>query len=335
MPMAMFQLRWCLSDEGTPVIARLRELNPDIVIIGVQSVLSVLLDWNGPGLRERFPMSGELYDLLIDRSVRTSLDEDVLMWDGALMINPMRGRSIDQVLLTRILNVISRWVTVYPDNIDGIMHDYTSARPWAWPDGDATNVGFIDLDRDGTAFDEDPEEIAAWPGWQYALAEQIQERFGEGFIQIANGRLALDDPAMARRVAGVVIQKFPRTVWDLPARQGLDSAIRTRQPGWLVPRRGQYWNFYWAATATLDGQTEFRRYASLLTGDFYETNTTISDEFRGADPDRVEFGAALGPLTITRNGENELYSRDFESATISIEFNALGNTTALGVSPPR
>ena len=335
MPMAMFQLRWCLSDEGTPVIARLRELNPDIVIIGVHNVLSVVLDWDVPGHRERFPMSADIYDLLITRTFETSLGEDVLMWDGAPMINPMRGSSIDQVLLTRLLNVISHWATVYPGNVDGIMHDYTSARPWAWPDGDATHEGFIDLDGDGTAFDDDPDEIAAWPGWQYALAGQLQERFGEGFIQIANGRLPLDDPVMAQRVAGVVIQKFPRTVWNLPAQQGLDFAIKMREPGWLVPRRGQYWNFYWAATATVDGQTEFRRYASFLTGDFYETNTTISGEFRGTDPDRVEFGAALGALTIVRDGENELYSRVFEQGTISIEFNALGNATALGVSPPR
>ena len=335
MPMAMFQLRWCLSEEATPVIARLRELNPEIVIIGVHSVLSVPLDWGTPNNRARFPMSGEIYDLLIHRSFETSLGEDVLMWDGAPMINPMRGRSIDQTLLTQVLNVISHWATVYPGNIDGIMHDYTSARPWAWPDGDATNDGIIDLDQDGISFDEDPDEIAAWKGWQYALAEQLQERFGVGFIQVANGRLPLDDPVMAQRVAGVVIQKFPRTVWSLPAQQGLDFAIKMREPGWLVPRRGQYWNFYWAATSTDDGQTDFRRYASFLTGDFYETNTTISGEFRGADPERQEFGAAVGPLTISRDGEIEVYARDFELGTVSIEFNALGNATAVGVSPRR
>jgi hypothetical protein len=257
------------------------------------------------------------------------------MWKGAPMINPMRGSSIDQALLTRNLNVISHWATVYPGNVDGIMHDYTSARPWAWPDGDATYEGAIDLDGDGRAFDDDPEEIAAWRGWQYALAGQLQERFGEGFIQIANGRLALDDPSMAQQLAGVVIQKFPRTIWNLPAQQGLDYAIRMREPGWLVPRRGQYWNFYWAATATIDGQIEFRRYASLLTGDFYETNTTLSDDFRGVDPDRVGFGTARGALTITRDGENEIYSREFARGTVSIEFNTFGNATALGVSAPR
>jgi hypothetical protein len=333
MPMAMFQLRWCLSEEAVPVIARLRELNPDIVIIGVHSLLSVPLDWGSAGGRDRFPMSAEIHDLLIHRTVETDRGEPILMWDGAPMINPMRAGGIDHTLMTRILNVISRYATTYDGHIDGIMHDYTSPRPWAYPDGDASYEGIIDLDGDGVAFDDDPQEIAAWKGWQYALADQLQERFGEGFIQIANGRLPLDDPQMAQRLAGVILQKFPNTVWNLTAQAGLDYAIKMREPGWLTPRRGQYWTCYWAATATIDGQTEFRRWASMLTGDFYETNSTTATDFRGADPELQNFGAALGPMTITREGDNAVYAREFETATVRIEFNELGLTTAMGVSP--
>jgi hypothetical protein len=333
MPMAMFQLRWCLSEEAVPVIARLRELNPDLVIIGVHSVLSRPNDWASPNGRDRFPMSAEIHDLLARRDVTTDLGEPILMWDGAPMINPMRGKGIDQVLLTRILNVISRYATVYEGHIDGIMHDYTSARPWAFPDGDASYEGIIDLDRDGVAFDEDPEEQAAWRGWQYALADQLQERFGEGFIQIANGRLPLDDREMARRLAGVIIQKFPRTVWNLPAQAGLDYALQMREPGWLTPRRGHHWIYYWAATFEDDGMLDFRRWASFLTGDFYETNTTTDTSFRGADPDRIELGAPIGPLTIARSGELTVYAREFEDGTVRIDFNELGNATAMGVEP--
>lgn len=333
MPMAMFQLRWCLSEEAVPVIARLRALNPDLVIIGVHSVLSAPDDWSGPAARDRFPMSAEIHDLLAGRAVTTDLGEPILMWNGAPMINPMRGYAIDQTLLTRILNVISRYATIYEGHIDGIMHDYTSPRPWAWPDGNASYEGIIDLDRDGVAFDDDPQEQAAWRGWQYALADQLQERFGAGFIQIANGRLPLDDPEMARRVAGVIFQKFPRTVWSLPAQEGLDYALKMREPGWLTPRRGHTWNYYWAATFDIDGQTDFRRLASLLTGDLYETNTTTASTFRGADPDREEFGPALGPLTITREGDNSVYTREFRDGIVRIEFSPLGNTTAMGVSP--
>jgi len=333
MPMAMFQLRWCLSAEAVPVISRLRQLNPDIVIIGVHSVLSAPEDWGDAGAVGRFPMGVEIRNLLAGRAVTTDLGEPILMWDGAPTINPMRGTGIDHALMTRVLNVIARYATTYPGHIDGIMHDYTSPRPWAWPDGDASYDGIIDLDGDGIAFDEDPEEIAAWKGWQYALADQLQARFGEGFIQMANGRLVLEDQEMARRVAGAVIQKFPFTVWNWPAQQGLDAALRLHEPGWLTPRRGHYWNYYWAPTATLDGQIDFRRYASLLTGDLYETNSTSATTFRGIDPDRVEIGAALGPLTITREGDREIYAREFSGGTVRIEFNVLGNTTAMGVSP--
>jgi hypothetical protein len=228
------------------------------------------------------------------------------------MINPMRGTGVDQVLLTRILNVISHYATIYEGHVDGIMHDYTSGRPWAYPAGDESFEGIIDLDRDGVAFDEDPEEQAAWRGWQYALADQLQERFGEGFIQIANGRLPLDDREMARRMAGVIIQKFPRTVWNLPAQAGLDYAIQMREPGWLTPRRGHHWIYYWAATFEDDGMLDFRRWASFL---------------------RIDLGAPVGALTITRNGELSVYAREFEGGTVSIDFNELGNATAMGVEP--
>lgn len=335
MPMAMFQLRWCLSAEAVPVIAQLRALNPDLVIIGVLSLLSRPDSWApGPGT-DRFPLSSDLYDLLSDRPVISSEGEEVLMWSDAPMFNPMRGHGIDTALLTRMVNVIAHYATVYPGQVDGIMHDYTSSRPFAFPAGDASLEGFIDLDGDGTAFGDDPDEIAAWRGWQCALADQLQERFGPGLIQIANGRLPLDDADYAQRMAGVIFQKFPRLVWDWPAQQGLDTAIRMREPGQITPRRGHYWNFYWAATTTVDGMTDFRRYASLLTGDFYETNSTLADEFRGADPDRVELGSAVGSMTRTRVDETEVYARDFEGGTVSIEFNALGNASAMGISPRR
>jgi hypothetical protein len=335
MPMAMFQLRWCLSPEAVPVITHLRELNPDIVVIGVQEVLAVPHYWGNAAQPGRFPLSEELYALLIDHTLSTTLGEPVEMWEDSAMINPMWRGGINTTLLTEYLNRICHWATVHPGMIDGIMHDYTSPRPWAYPDGDATHQGEIDLDGDGVAFDDDPDEAAAWKGWQYALADELQTRFGEGFIQIANGRLPLDDPEMARRIAGVVIQKFPRTVWNFSPQTGLEYALKMREPGWLVPRRGHYWNFYWAATVQIDGPVEFRRLASFLTGDFYEVNTTLADEFHGADPDRVELGAALGPLQRVKQNENELFVREFESGTVSIEFDALGSTTAMGVSPRR
>jgi hypothetical protein len=333
MPMAMFQLRWCLSEEAAPIIDRLRELNPDIVIIGVHQLLSAPDYWDAGDARTRFPMTAEIHDLIADRTVTTDRGEKILMWHDAPMMNPMRGRVVDRQLLTRIVDVIARYATIHENHVDGIMHDYTSPRPWAYPNGDASYEGIIDLDDDGVAFDDDVHEKAAWVGWQYALADELQNRFGEGFIQIANGRLPLDDPEMARRMAGAIFQKFPNMVWNLSAREGLDLALKTRKPGWFTPRRGQHWNFYWAATVKIDGQTDFRRWASFLTGDLYETNSTHGDTFRGADPHRQEYGAPLGPLTITPDGDNTVYAREFEGGTVSIVFNSLGNTTSMGISP--
>jgi hypothetical protein len=335
MPMAMFSLKWCLSEEAVPVIAELRRRNPDLVIIGAHQVLSVVLDWDTPQQRSRFPMNGELHDLMISRGASTSMGEPVWMWDGARMINPMRGGRFDERLLTRALNIVSRYAAQYPTQIDGIMHDYTSPRPWAYPDGDATNQGFIDFDGDGVPFDDDDDEIQAWIGWQYALCDQLQERFGPGFIQIANGRLVLDDPGFARRVAGAAIQKFPATVWGRTAEEGLQTALKLREPGWLTPRRGRFWTVYFSATSHIDGQSAFRRHASALTGDLYEINTTTDTRFVGIDPDRVSLGAPLGPLTITRTADGARYERSFESGSVFIDFDNVGQTSGMGIAGAR
>ena len=71
------------------------------MIIGVHSVLSVPEDWASGNARERFPLSAEIHDLLAHRTVTTDLGEDILMWDGAPMVNPMRGTGIEVLCSAR------------------------------------------------------------------------------------------------------------------------------------------------------------------------------------------------------------------------------------------
>ena len=40
-------------------------------------------------------------------------------------------------------------------------------------------------------------------------------------------------------------------------------------------------------------------------------------------------------MTITREGDRTVYARPFEAGIVSIEFNDLGNTTAMGVGALR
>jgi hypothetical protein len=211
-----------------------------------------------------------------------------------------------------------------------MLHDYMSPSPWIWPDPAEAGIGEVDLDRDGIGFSDDPVEQEMWVGWQARLIDRLQELFGPGLIQIANGRLALVDSAIAARLAGVWIQHFPTTAWNETDREGLDMALEHIAPGYFAPRRGRLWSLYAPETASRPGNIDFRRHTSFLTGQFYVYKQSRSEEFFGRDPVREELGAPLGGVEVQRQEDGSAtYERRFELGTVRIEVNAFGHTTAL------
>lgn len=334
-PLAVFQLRVLLTEQGAALADALRERNPDIVILGVLQVLSRPDYWNHPYQRQQFPLSAELFDLLASSTARTTTGDVPLMWSDAPMITPIRNGELDVGLQERLLTAIVAHAARYPRAFDGIMHDYMSGKPWIWPDPVEAGIGEADLDGDGIGISRDPREATLWVDWQARLIDRLQELFGPGLIQIANGNLPIINAAVAQRLAGIWYQHFPTTVWNYTDRRGLDMAIEHAQPGYHTPRRGRLWSIYAPETASREGRVDFRRHTSFLTGQFYVYKQSTPEQIVTRDPVLEHLGAPTGDLHIgDLEDGSTIYERAFQDGIVRILMGASDYAIALEIERP-
>ena len=325
-PLLVVQLRLLLSEEARAPLATLRALNPDLVVVGILQVLSVPEIWDDAGQRQRFPLGGELYDFLSDRLARTTTGATPLMWADAPMVNPYRAGSHDAALVERVLDTVSLAAQDYP-RIDGIFHDYLSGRPFIYPQ--QGNVGEVDLDADGVGANSDPQDQAAWIGYQRALVAGFQSRFGSGLIQIGNGRLPHDDAVVAGWLAGIAYENFPTTVWGYSDREGMDLMLEHHAPGWLTPRRGRTWSLLWDRRGSA---LDFCRAASALCGQFYVK--TDLNGFAGSDAWHGSLGLPTGSLLRTELPDGSVqYTRELSLGAALIETDPSGAATRRELLP--
>lgn len=322
-PIVILPLRLLVAPESVDPIARIRELNPDVVIFGVLPTLSVNDVWNVENQRGRMPLTTELYDLLSTRTARTVDDEIPLMWRDAPMINPMLDGELDEALLQTVVDLVVDAIEDYPTHVDGIFHDYLSEYPFVWPDGEAE----VDLDGDGLGAREDDDDRDVWIAWQRELPRRIQARLGSGFIQIANGRLPHTHADVAQYVAGIVYEAFPRMVWAYSDREGMELVLEHLEPGHLTPRRGRTWSLLWDRSGQ---RPDFCRLASALTGQPYAL--TDLQGFAGVDEDLVRLGVPTGELEMVETGDGGIeYRRAFGTLEARLRLDANGATTDAGI----
>lgn len=321
--MATFNIVLLLSEEAQPALQRLRELNPDIVFAGIVAVLSAKDAWVDPNLVGRFPLGPDLHGAYQGRYAYRTDGELATMWVGAPMVNPWLDGGVNERTLVNFVNVISHHASNYPGILDGIFHDYTSATPYLWPQPKDPSVG-VDLDGDGIASFEDPDETAIWVGWQHRLVESLQAVFGPGLVQVANGRLPHNDTQFAGKLAGIHYERFPVTPWGYSAREGIELVIQHSQAGYLTPRRGRIWNH------VLDVSTrrwDILRSTALLTGQSY--SLWDDNKHPVVDPSPVNSGNIIGPLEMTElAGGGVAYSRAYELGTSRVEFSATGDVVS-------
>jgi hypothetical protein len=165
------------------------------------------------------------------------------------------------------------------------------------------------------------------------LLRQFQSRFGEGLIQIANGKLPIEDDEVAALCAGVLYQHFPRTVWNWPDLRGLETAIEQAESK-LTPRRGRVWTILGQQSSSRIGMAQFRRIASMITGQFYIYIGSQTDTFNGQDPVQIDLGAPLAPFVRTDlDGGAVRFERAFEGGAAIIDIGASGYATYTDVEP--
>lgn len=327
------QLRAALSDDGAANIRRLREENPDLVVIGSLQLLTIFEHWNDAWHRPRMTLGAALWDILHDRPALSTTGAVVPMWDRMETFNPMLDGRLDDRRLDAVVTAIAEHFARYPDVCDGILHDYTSESPWIYPSPEQAGIGEVDLDGDGVGFADDPDEQPVWIAWQEEFFRRLQARIGPGLIQIGNGKMAIERPSTMQLLAGALFEEFPSMTWHQAPQYGFDRLEATLASGGLIPRRGRTWNLIGGSAFGSLGAVEMRRLGNLLYGGFYTYRDTV-EELVPNDPSPYALGAVSGQVTRERiDGGGLRISREYEQGVVMIDFAPNGSVRASSVAP--
>jgi len=309
-PMAAFQMRLLLSPEAQVPIAKIRAANPDIVVLGILGTQVYFNSWSGEQHRQRFPLGAALYDLFQGHEAYRTDGVMATKWVDAPMVNPWRaGMSYNRPLMLRQVDVIARYATIFSGAMDGIFHDNVSINAWLTPQPEDPETQQADFDGDGVGIREDDDDLTAWQQWQVGYVEELQSRFGEGFVQVANGDRPLRRPEFTALFAGVVLEDFPHTVWDYTYLESMDLIAHIQEDGLLTPRRGRTWSLLWD---NYRRTPDFTRTASMLTDAFYALDETR--EWIANDPQARLAGTIAGPLVRTVQGDGSvLFERQMQA----------------------
>ncbi len=326
--LAAFQLRLLLSPEAQAPLAKIRGFNPDIVILGLLDMEAYYEGWNGAQHRVRFPLGADLYDLLSRYTAYRTDGEVATKWDNAPMVNPWRsGMVYNRSLMLAQVDIIAHYANEYPGAIDGIFHDNVSINAYIWPRPEDPDTQQADFDRDGVGILDDEDDLAAWQEWQVAFLDELQDRFGEGFVELANGDRPLRRPDFTAHLAGVALEDFPLTVWYYTHLESMDLITKIEDEGWCTPRRGRTWSLLWDNFSRNPG---YARTASTLSSAFYALDETAST-WSANDPQAKVMGTLSGPLVrSTLSDGSTRFERSTSAGQAWSQMSIFGSLTGFG-----
>jgi hypothetical protein len=312
----------CFSPLAEDIIARIRELNPDVRILGYLGMLQVRELYPDTAYLEKYlPWELEFYNSTKDYWTWTTTGDTFSVWPGSIFLDPIddEGRP-DETLITRIVGMLEEYVDDRPEAIDGVMHDYFMYQPYVSPYNDNVE-GQVDFDGNGIPIGEDGNERAVFLRWQKDYAAAIRSRLGPGFIQIANGKVPQEDAELARYLNGIFYELFPNMCWGITDRAGLEKLLENQAGGWLTQAQGRTWSIL--TNNSIEYNNMFCMLSSLLTGCFY---TELIDDFtfRGWSIE-VDAGRALSALTVEGTSDSIMtYRRLFDGGEALVSFNPGG-----------
>lgn len=318
----IFPIQRCFSPDAVDIIARLRELNPDIRILGYLGVLQVTeLYPDTTYLKNHLPWEYEFYRLVEDKWAWTTSGDTLHIWPGSIFLDPIddRGRA-DEALMTGVIDLLEEYNSRWPGAIDGVMHDFFMYEPYISPYNDNV-IGDIDLDGNGILTSEDENERAVFLRWQKDYAAAIRSRMGRDFIQIANGKVPQEDAELAGYLNGIFYEWFPNMVWSLTDRTGFEKLLENQADGWLTTAHGRTWSIL--TNNAIEYNNRFCLLSSMLADCFY-TKLTNDYTFRGWSID-IDAGQALSGLTVEGKPDSIMtYRRPFSEGETVISFNPGG-----------
>jgi hypothetical protein len=329
----IFPLAWCYSTASREILSEIRRLNPDIQIIGYQSVMGVSTLYPDTAYqRTTIPYVLDYYDAVRNDWAMTTAGDTLMIWKDLIVLDPIKNGALNVDLIDRLVDLIAEYQDASGAPVDGIMHDYFSSYPYINPDIRGDVVGDIDFDGDGVLFDEDADEQELFYLWQKEYAKAIRERFGSDFIQIGNGRPPHEDAELAHWLNGIFYELYPNNCWGWTDRDGLLDLLDNQRDGYLSKAKGRTWSLCTNERGNANGNNMFCLLSSLVAGCLY-TEMRGSYEFSGWTLD-VEPGAPTGPASIEGSTDSVLaVRRPFENGEVRISFYETGRRLEYLFSP--
>jgi hypothetical protein len=316
----IFPLAWCYSTESRGILSEIRRLNPDIQIIGYQSVMGVATLYpDTTYLRKTIPYVLDYYDAVRSDWAWTTAGDTLMIWKDLISLNPIKNGALNTGLIEKLVDLIAEYQNESGAPVDGIMHDYFCDYFYINPDIRDIVLGDIDLDGDGLVFADDTGEQELFYLWQKEYARAIRERFGDDFIQIGNGRPPHEDEELAHYLNGVFYELYPNNCWSWTDRDGLLDLLDNQRAGYLSKAKGRTWSLCTNEKGNANGNNMFCLLSSLVAGCLY-TEMQGSYEFSGWTLD-VEPGTPTGPASIEGSLDSVLtVRRPFEKGEVKLSF---------------
>jgi len=329
----IFPLAWCYSTESRGILSEIRRLNPDIQIIGYQSVLGVSTLYPDTSyLRTTIPYVLDHYNAVRDDWAWTTAGDTLMIWKDIITLNPIKNGALNVDLIEKLVDLIDECQSTSGAPVDGIMHDYFSTYPYINPAIRDSVLGDVDFDGDGVIFDDDTDEQNLFYLWQKEYAKAIRERFGNDFIQIGNGRPAHEDAELAHYLNGIFYELYPNNCWSWTDRDGLLRLLENQRDGYLSKAKGRTWSLCTNERGNANSNNIFCLLSSLVAGCLY-TEMQGSYIFSGWTLD-VEPGAPTGSVTIEGSVDSILtVRRPFEKGEVKLSFYNTGRRLEYAFSP--
>ncbi|MBN1885406.1 MAG: hypothetical protein JW876_07785 [Candidatus Krumholzibacteriota bacterium] len=322
---------YCFSPVGVPILARLRELNPDIRVLGYQGVLNQGLLWpDTVYLETTLPFALDIWRAVRDDWAWTDTGDTFQIWPEAIFLDPITGGELNRDLIDEIVSLYERYQQATGYVLDGVFHDYFTDYLYVNWMLEETVEGDPDLDDDGVPFADDPDEQALLVAWQKEYVRAFDERFGSSFLQVANGHLPQVDAELAGMLNGIYYEAFPNNRSGFTDCEGLERLVENCAEGWLRPVGGRTWSI--TTNDELEQNNWFCLVASLIAGCCY-TEHYEGSVFTGWQL-AVDCGLPLGPAAREGRPDSILtWRRLFERGEARISFDHSGRRSEVVFEP--
>lgn len=306
-----------------PVIDRMKEINPDIKVVGYVSAKATPKYQPSPSEDLFFQV---WYERTMPYWVFTTAGDTAQDWATSRLIN-----ILDPACRGTMVSIVREFQETSLNRFDGVYWDYFNTMLWVPDNLDV--IGDPDMDGDGIGHWSDADEMEAFRQAQVELVGALRDTMGAGFIQIFNGQRAYRDSVFAGLADGLMYELFPTLAFPDP---DLQSALDLAQPislfhvkNWLRNQNGGPFmvlenknsTFFFDTAGDLTeivSGNQFRAVAMLLDGALASWNSHAGStgiHTYGYPDQDICIGEPLGPPSF----EDNFIRRDFQYGRVEIE----------------